>query len=434
MDSTQAAPSPHGPVETPGRPARRVAVPTILAGVLVVSTFALVLTMKSPKVNVMVSGDTAAIVRGNSAFALDFYQQVRGTEGNLFFSPYSLSMGLAMAYAGARGNTQQQMAKVLHFPLEQAQLHPTLAGLQADLDQMQQTGHITIHSANSLWIQEGYPLLDDYLSLAKTSYGTSVTPLDFRDQERACKRINQWVEQMTASKIKDVLDPGTLDPGTTLALINAIYFKGNWQDQFTPQLTDDAPFHVTPSQSVQVPMMTQTKKVRYGEMRSLQILELPYVGGDLSMLLLLPEKANGLDELETSFTTESLGKWRASLREVKVRIFLPKFTFTFCLRVDDILKSMGMPDAFSLPPADFTGMTGKADLYINAAIHKAYVEVNEEGTEAAAVTFVAVGRARGSRSKEPPTFRADHPFLFLIQERRTGSILFIGRVINPTKS
>ena len=253
-----------------------------------------------------------------------------------------------------------------------------------------------------------------------------ITSVDYGNAEAACHTINTWVEERTESKIKDLIPSRILDGLTRLVLVNAIYFKGNWASQFDQSLTNDVPFWVTSDKQVQVPMMTQKHEFRYGEGNGLQILELPYAGDDFSMIVLLPREIGGLVKLEESLTVENLGRWVRNLWETEVVVFLPRFEITFPFRLDDTLKSMGMVDAFS-GKADFSGMD-KEPLFISAVLHKAFVAVNEEGTEAAAATAVIM--ARGSPSL-PPIFRADHPFVFLIRENSTGSILFLGRVVNP---
>jgi len=374
------------------------------------------------------------LVQGNSAFAFDLCQKICSSEGNLFFSPYSISTALAMTYAGARGNTEKQMAETLRFSLDQENLHPAFAEMGAWLNQLQESGRIKLYIANSLWPQQDYKFLDEYLSLTKKYYGVSITPVDYKqasEREAARKTINKWVEERTEYKIKDLIAPKILDELTRLVLVDAIYFKGNWLNQFNPRLTKDAPFYISPKKSVQTPMMRQEQKLRYAELESLQIVELPYLGENLSMLVVLPREIDGLAQLEGSLSVENLVSWRESLNKKKVHIILPKFKITCQFILNDTLKTMGMVDAFILGKANFAGITGRPDLYISAVIHKAYVDVNEEGTEAAAATGVLMAPRR---VPEPPTFRADHPFLFLIQDNHTGSILFIGRVIDPTKT
>lgn len=367
------------------------------------------------------------VVQGNTEFALDLYQKLRTVEGNLFFSPYSISTALAMTYAGARGNTRVQMAQALHFPLVQEQLHPAFASLEAKLGDIGRKGHIQLRVANALWPQKGYALLEEFLALTKQHYGVLITTVDYGDAETARCKINDWVEEKTENKIQDIIPPGILDALTRLVLVNAIYFKGSWASRFDQHLTSDAPFWVTPDEQVQVPMMRQVHEFGYGEGDGLQVLELSYAGDDLSMVVLLPRERDGLAKLEESLTAENLDTWTRELWSSEVQAFLPRFEITFPFKLNNTLKSMGMVDAFG--NADFSGMDGTKLLYIAAVLHKAFVAVNEEGTEAAAATAV-VGAARGL-PLSPPTFRADHPFVFLIRENSTGSILFLGRVVNP---
>lgn len=373
--------------------------------------------------------DLTTVVQGNTQFALDLYQTLRPAVGNLFFSPYSISTALAMTYAGARGNTKTQMAHVLCFTLDQERLHPAFASLEAILKSVQAKGHILLKIANALWPQVGYPFLEEFLDLAKRYYGVLITPVNYCEAETARQRINTWVEEKTEEKIKELIPPGILDALTRLVLTNAIYFKGNWSSQFEVGLTETAPFFVTPFEKVPAPMMAQEHRFKYGESDSLQILELPYVGDDLAMVVLLPSRVDGLTALETTLTVENLEKWISSLEETRVQVFLPRFKISCGFKLNDALVSMGMDDAFDASRANFAGMDGRERwLYIAAVFHKAFVDVNEEGTEAAAATAIVM-KVRGI-SQPIPVFRADHPFVFLIRERSTGSILFLGRVVN----
>jgi serpin B len=364
-------------------------------------------------------------VQGNTKFALDLYQKLRTTEGNLFFSPYSISTALAMTYAGARGDNEIQIAQALHFLLGQKQLHPAFALLETKLGEVGKKGHVQLRVANTLWPQKGYAFREEFLALTKQYYGVLISAVDYGNAEAARHTINAWVEEKTESKIKDLIPPNILNALTCLVLVNAIYFKGNWASQFDPRLSHKAPFWVTPDEQVHVMLMTQKHEFRYGEGHGLQILELPYAGDDLSMLVLLPREIDGLGKLEESLTVENLDRWTRHLEEREVVVFLPRFEITFPFRLDDTLKSMGMVDAFT-GKADFSGMD-KERLFISAVLHKAFVTVNEEGTEAAAATAVSMAMCI---PPPPPIFRADHPFVFLIRENSTGSILFLGRVVN----
>lgn len=370
------------------------------------------------------------LAAGNTAFAVDLYHQLRGGEGNLFFSPYSISTALAMTYAGARGNTEAEMARVLHFDLDhltQETLHSAFADLEAHLAQIQAQGDIALHVANALWPQVGYAFFSAFLDLCQRCYGVSITPVDYAaDSEAARQQINAWVEEKTREKIKELLKPPHVTPLTTLILVNAIYFKGNWSSQFDPEDTDDGPFYRLAGDAVKAPMMRQTARFGYRETDDLQVLELPYVGGDLSMLVLLPQERDGLPALEAALTVDNLALWTQRLYPTKVQVVLPRFKLSGEFDLSETLEAMGMVDAFH-GSADFSGMTGQRDLFISAVVHKAFVDVNEEGTEAAAATAVVMGRGISLS----PVFEADHPFLFLLRENSTGSILFLGRVVDP---
>ncbi len=370
--------------------------------------------------------DAAITARGNAAFALDLYRILAAESGNLCFSPYSISTALAMTYAGARGETELQMAQALHFMLEGARLHPAFAELEAALRASQDQGHVLMQVANKLWPQVGYPFLEEFLALTKAYYGVSITPVDYGDPEAARLAINAWVGEKTHEKIKDLIGPGLLSPMTTLVLVNAIYFKGNWARQFDPQRTEPAPFWRTTADKVEVSMMHQTAHFGYAEIAGCQILELPYVGEDLAMTFLLPADPGGFAALETALTVEDLERWTGNLWEDEVEVYLPRFKVTGAFELGKALKSLGMVDAFG--PADFSGMDGTLSLFISAVVHQAFVEVNEEGAEAAAATAVIMGRGM---PMPRPVFRADHPFLFLLRDRRTGGILFMGRVADP---
>jgi len=376
-----------------------------------------------------------AAVQGNNAFALELYAKLKGDEnvqrqgGNIFFSPYSISMALAMTYAGARGETEKQMAETLHFELGQDSLHRAFGVLEKRLNAGGKRRTYQLAVANALWGQKGYGFREEFLTLVKDSYGAGLNEVDFaNDAEKARRVINKWVADKTKEKIKDLIKPGVLDSLTRLVLTNAVYFKGDWARKFKEESTGDAPFHVSKKQTQEVPMMYQKGRFNYVEEEDVLILELPYKGEDLSMVVLLPKKVDGLAELEESLTAKQLEEWLGRLQGREVAVYLPKFKMTTGpLELKGILKHMGMPDAFSLK-ANFSGMNGNLDLFISAVLHKAFVEVNEEGTEAAAATAVVVER---EDSELVPVFCADHPFVFVIRDNRTGSILFMGRVMNP---
>lgn len=373
------------------------------------------------------AGDQEIVVGGNTSFALDLYARLRTQDGNLFLSPYSISTALAMTYAGALGETERQMADVLHFSLEQTRLHPALAALESSLKAAGDGTGCTLHVANALWGQQGYGLLDEFLALNKEHYGAGFRAVDFANAtEQARQTINAWVADQTQRMIRELLREGDLNPADVLVLTDAIYFKGNWASRFDRQHTQDAPFRIDGSQSVVVPMMQQLAPFAFATTDELDLLELPYAGERLSMVLLLPKQVDGLAAVEQSLSTENLHKWLGRLRRAPVRVSLPRFKLDFRTDLAKTLEAMGMRDAFSAGKADFSGMTGRRELFIAMVIHQARVDVNEEGTEAAAATAVKMKKG-GPIS----AFVADHPFLFLIRDRQTGSILFVGRVVNP---
>jgi len=373
--------------------------------------------------------DKTPVVQGNTEFALALYTQLGSQKENLFFSPLSLSTALAMTYAGARGQTAAQMAAVLHFPTDQQHLHPAFAALSKDLRADSETKGYQLHVANALWGQKGYRFRKDFLLTTKTSYGAGLNEVDFQTAaEEARKTINAWVEQQTKDKIKDLIPPRAVDALTRLVLTNAIYFKGDWLRPFTKPLTKDEAFKVSTTKQVTVPMMHQTEHFAYFDGGKFQALELPYVGNQLSMVVFLPKEVDGLAEFEKSLTVQNLPQWLPQLQRHEVMVTLPKFKITADFMLKDVLSTMGMPLAFS-DAADFSGMSEEKALTLSAVIHKAYVDVNEEGTEAAAATGAIVGLT--SVGPPPAVFRADHPFVFLIRDTSSGSILFLGRLAQP---
>lgn len=359
--------------------------------------------------------------------AFDLYQKLAAqNDGNLFFSPYSISSALAMTYGGARGNTAEQMNNVLHFGGPNV-THPAFPHLRNTLADIEKKGGVQLSVANALWPQQDYSFRDEFLDLTKKQYGSEVRPVDYTsDTEGARRLINSWVEDQTKDKIKDLIGEGVLDSLTRLVLVNAIYFKGDWASPFDAEATHDAPFHLTEEKSVQVPMMSQKADFAFAETDDFEALELAYEGDDLSMLILLPSNGNTLGSLEQKLSPDTLSG--LPFRKQELVVNLPKFKLESSFDLGGTLQQMGMKDAFS-GAADFSGMDGTRELFISAVLHKAFVEVNEEGTEAAAATAVVM-KLR-SVPAPPRQFTADRPFLFCIRENTTGTILFIGRVMNP---
>ena len=382
----------------------------------------------------MAAADIESLAEGNTAFGLDLYARIKTTDGNLFFSPYSISTCLAMTYAGAQGDTAAQMSQSLHFDTNQLQLAVSFGELQKQLNSEQEKKGIELNIANGLWGQKDHLFLPAFLDIAIKSYAANLKQVDFRTQADSARTdINDWVDDKTKGKITDLIQPGVLGPATRLVLVNAIYFKGSWAREFDRHSTTKAPFTVAPSQKPEVPLMNLTADFKYAEADGLQLLELPYVGGDLSMIVLLPREPDGLKGVEDLLNTQTLGRWLAQAHDQKVAVFLPKFKMSAQFSLAKPLTEMGMTDAFS-PSANFFGMDGERDLFISAVVHKAFVDVNEQGTEAAAATAVVMRSMAVMMPRPTPIFRADHPFIFLIRDNHSGSILFIGRLVDPTQT
>lgn len=379
------------------------------------------------------TADPQNLVAGNTAFALDLYDKLKRGQGNLFFSPYSISTALAMTYAGARGQTEKQMARALHLGTNQAAVPALFGELQKQLNGAEEKREFQLNIANGLWSQKGEPFLPDFLKISTDQFAAKITEADFRsDADSVRKEINDWVSAKTKGKIEDLIPAGFLDRMTRLVLVNAIYFKGTWAHEFKKDKTYPATFYSSSSQTNETPLMNQTVDLSYAETRDIQVLMMPYAGNNISMVILLPRQRFGLSEIESTLTPATLTEWLGQLHSEKVNVYFPKFKITQEFSLGDTLAAMGMTAPFSTQ-ADFSGMNGKRDLFISAVVHKAYVDVNEEGTEAAAATGVAV-RALAVHAPQPiRLFRADHPFLFLVRDNRSGSILFLGRIVNPGK-
>jgi serine protease inhibitor len=377
------------------------------------------------------AGDRTTVVEGNNVFAVVLYGRLRNQSGNLFFSPESISTALAMAYAGARGGTASEMAEILHFTLLPEKLHPAMGALLSDLNAAHAGYQLSV--ANALWAQQGYTFLDEFLNLLKTNYGAGLNQVNFKGATEAARlTINHWVEQKTQDKIKDLLQPGALRSDTRLVVTNAIYFKGDWETQFDKAQTKDEDFHLSPAQTTTAPLMHREGRFSYFDGGTFQVLEVPYKSKELSMIVFLPKDPGGLPSLEQSLTDSNLQQWLRQVTPVsKVVVTMPKFKMTQQFELGSTLSAMGMPQAFS-SNADFSGMTGHRDFAISEVIHKAYVDVNEEGTEAAAATAVTMrALAMPAQQAPPPVFRADHPFVFIIRDNRSASILFMGRMADP---
>jgi serpin B len=378
--------------------------------------------------------DLALLIEGNSAFAFDLYQAVREKDGNLFYSPHSISVALAMTYAGARGETAEQMADTIRFLLEQDRLHPAFNWLDAELASRGEGAQgkdgegFRLNIVNAIWGQKDYEFLSEFLDLLAENYGAGLRILDFiNETEESRLAINEWVSDQTEGHIEDLIPEGVITLLTRLVLTNSIYFNAAWEYPFDEDITADGPFYLLDGGQLTVPMMKQTEAFGYTDGEGYEAVELLYDGDELSMVILLPAPGD-FETLEEELHADKVSDIISGLQLTEVALTMPKFEFDSEFSLKDTLADMGMPVAFSTG-ADFSGMTGKPELYIAEVLHKAFVSVDEAGTEAAAATAVPMEL---TAVPEPPAeVTLDRPFIFLIRDIETGAILFIGRVLNP---
>jgi serpin B len=373
------------------------------------------------------------IPEGNNKFAFKLYHELKNNEDkNIIYSPFSISTALAMVYAGARNETADQMRMVLNFqPGEKFNFeYKNLLETLSDSSQ----NHIKLNIANGIWAQENFNFYDSYLDLVKTKYYSELKKVDFIDQaarESATVDINNWIEDKTNGKIKDVLNRNSLDSFTRMVLVNAIYFYGDWAQPFQKEFTHPQNFFLSEKSSVNVPFLSRLGRYNYYEDSIFKAIEIPYKENKVSMLIFLPKDRNGIAAFDTLFDYRYYLKVINNLKSDEVSLVFPKFTTTYREELEDILPKMGMPLAFSPLEADFSGMCDiREQLYIKKVIHQAFIKVTEEGTEAAAATVVIM-RAGSARIIDIKHFIADHPFIFLIKDNTTGSILFFGKLMNP---
>ena len=376
--------------------------------------------------------------KASNIFASNLYQVLlqKRTSDNIFFSPMSISTALAMTFMGASGDTASQMSQVLQFSiLEESKLHQSFADLSALI--YRTDAPYTLKAANRLFGQKGFALLPAFSDDTKKYYGASMETLDFAGNTEGSRTfINSWVEKQTESRIKDLLASGSVDALTRLVLVNAIYFKGDWAAKFETHATFDEKFHISASEDINVPMMHKKGKFPYARDPSINssILELPYIEKEVSMFIVLPDQVDGLAGVLNELSHEKIEQWveRAHFGESPdVMVSIPKFTMEQDFVLNDVLKTMGMSDPFDSSKADFSGMTGNKDIFISTVIHKAFLKVNEEGSEAAAATAVVM-MLSCAPMRRPLEFKADHPFLLFIRDNKSGAILFIGQLCKPT--
>jgi len=379
--------------------------------------------------------DLTTQVSGNSYFAFDLYQPLREGNDNLFYSPYSISLALAMTYAGARGETARQMADTLHFNLNQDRLHPVFNSLDIELNKRGEGARgkdgegFKLNIVNAIWGQKDYKFLSGFLDIIAQNYGAGLRPLDFASElEKSRLTINNWVSDQTNEKIEDLIPQGVLNPATVLVLTNAIYFNAAWQYPFNENQTEDGPFYLLDGNTVTVPMMSNTELYGYTEGDDYQAVELPYDGSELSMVILLPQTGQ-FEAFENTLDGKQVADIIRGIGHQQVALTMPKFTYESKFMMKKTLSDMGMSDAFLGGIADFSGINGERSLFIDEVIHQSFVDVDEAGTEAAAATAVII--AESAAPAEPKQVTIDRPFIFLIRDIETGTILFVGRVLNP---
>jgi serpin B len=386
--------------------------------------------------------DLALLVEGNTAFAFDLYQALKAKDGNLFYSPHSISVALAMTYAGARGETAEQMATTLQFLLEQDGLHPAFNWLDVELASRGEGAQgkdgegFRLNIVNAIWGQEDYEFLSGFLDVLAENYGAGLRILDFMTEpEESRITINEWVSDQTEDRIKDLIPQGAIDALTRLVLTNAIYFNAAWEYPFDEDITADGPFYLLDGGQVAVPMMKQTEAFGYTDGEGYQAVELRYDVGELpdgkalSMVIILPEDGQ-FEVFEEELQAQKVNDIIGDLQVTEVALTMLKFEFESEFSLKDTLAEMGMPVAFS-GAADFSGMTGNLGLAISDVLHKAFVSLDEAGTEAAAATAVIMKET--AMPDQPVEVTIDHPFMFLIRDIDTGAILFVGRVVNPAE-
>ncbi|MGC9451775.1 MAG: serpin family protein [Oceanipulchritudo sp.] len=375
-----------------------------------------------------ISEDAAALVAGNNRFGLDLYRQLAdGAEGNVFISPWSISTAFAMTWAGARGDTAAEMAETLQFPFDQPTTHPLFGELIETLDGLQEEGFIALRTANAIWPAEGFAILPEYASILESDYHAHAESLDYRfDTEGSRQQINSWVSDQTEERIPELLPQGSVSPDTAIVLTNAVYFKGAWQTLFDPDETREDVFYADNGSEIDIDMMWMKEDLPFYSDEEAVVVTLPYHGLQMEAVLISPIDGD-ITALEAGLTPEKLAFWMKSRFETEVIVGLPRFSLRFKEELSAFLKVLGMQIPFTAL-ADFSGIFGRPDLFISKVIHETFLQVKEEGTEAAAATGIVVEVTSGNPN---PFFYGNRPFLFLIRDKVTGSLLFFGRVARP---
>ncbi|MBI4957087.1 MAG: serpin family protein [Myxococcales bacterium] len=379
-------------------------------------------------------GSATSVVDAGNQLGLDLYARLRTRPGNLAYSPASIALALSMTYAGAAGTTAAEMARVLHLPADGSDVHAGWATVASDWAGVGPDVELAL--ANRLFGAERYPFRPEFTGLVRQRYGAPLELVDFgADPEAARAHINGWVKDRTHERITDLIPAGQIDALTSLVLTNALYFKATWAEPFDVRATRPASFHASADRTVEAPFMHQSESLRYAETDAVELVELPYRGGRFAALFVLPKARDGLGAVEQRLDAATLGRWVAALAPRAVTLSLPRFKVDpgAPIALAEELVALGMPEAFDAVRADFSGMSapGGARLHIRSVFHKAFVAMDEAGTEAAAATAVIMAREAGMA--EPATsFEADHPFLFFVRDVRSGLVAFAGRVVDPS--
>jgi serpin B len=388
------------------------------------------------------------VMRGDPRFAARLYRYLAATPGNTFLSPASIRVALGMAYAGAAGATAEEMARTLALEGDASAVRRGFAALlrawkslgelprapQNEWDrQSLEQQRILLRVVSRLFGQQGYSFRKEFLAVLATEYGAPLCEVDFREPEAVRTLINDWIEEQTEKRIRELIQPGMVNADTRMVLCNAVHFKARWTFEFSEHATRPGPFFVDAARSVDAPLMSQTQHYGYAETKGAQLVELPYGAGGLAMLLVVPRERDGLARIESKMDDDAIAKWTGALSPQRVHLTMPRFRIDSAFRMKEALAALGMRTAFEYGPADFSGMDGSRQLCVSEVIHQAFVEVDERGTEAAAASaVVAVFGAPPPKMAEPIELRADRPFLFLIRDVRTATVLFMGRLANPT--
>ena len=412
------------------KPSKSITV-SVLAIISIASGIGILYISEDNSADVLVNNEGSMIDKSEQKdFVFAFYSEIakKNEKSNVFFSPLSISTAFSIAYEGAKGNTASQIQQVFSLEEDDSKRQEKISDTLSRLNHKDDWYNLQV--ANALWIKDGYKIKQDYIDTAKTHYSSTVDNVDFVTDD-GINRINSWVLEKTNDKIQDILAPGSTDDLTRMVITNAVYFKGKWGLEFNSKNTSEKPFWTDKDNSVMISMMKENAAVyNYAETKDLQALELNYLGGGISMIVLLPKEKEGLGTIEQSLNREEFDSIKNSMTRQPLMIQIPKFEFETEYDLIKPLKNIGLHDAFDQNNANFQGITDE-QIYLQKAAHKAFVNVNEEGTEAAAITAL-VGRSTSGPPDPVAEFVAEHPFMFVIQEKETESILFVGRVMDPT--